>query len=126
MIVLILALLCSIILFNTQIKWYVKASAAAYYAVLTYFFTTGSNEIERKYHHNGPIEVFWDKNSDYVDMYFGFFALPFLVLLIYSYYLWLKQCKTKLRKLPVVLSIIPVGLLYIWLTIMFSMLGYQP
>ncbi|MFC0190115.1 hypothetical protein ACFFJY_17600 [Fictibacillus aquaticus] len=126
MIALIFAIVCSIILFNPHIKWWIKTGAGVYYAVLTYFFNTGRQEIEDKYHYKGPIEVYWDKNSDYVDAYYGFFTIPFMVLLIYSYYLWLKHCKTKTQKFWIVLSIIPVGLLFLWLSILLGMLGYRP
>ena len=72
------------------------------------------------------LENYWNLQTDFVDNFQGFFHFPILILLFFSYYLWIKNGKNKIQKILISLSIIPIGLIYLWLTIMIGMLGYQP
>ena len=108
-------------------------------ALLLYLFSKGYKKInddydlyrsKNEYNPHEPAEVkalenYWNLQTDFVDNFQAFFHFPILILLVFSYYQWIKSGK-KTQKILISLSVIPIGLIYLWLTIMIGMLGYQP
>jgi len=118
-------ILGAMILFNRHIQWWIKGSAIIYYAMLTYFFNDGREKIEEQYK-NDPIEMLWDKNSQYVGEFVPFFTMPLLVLLLWGYYLWFVHAESRKNRIYIGISIIPASIAYLLLTLFIVMFGYQP
>ena len=132
--------LAALLIFNKHIKWWVKSLIALYYGIVTYTFSNGYKKInddydlyrsKNEYNSHDPVEVkalenYWNLQTDFVDNFQGFFHFPVLILLVFSYYQWIKNGKNKTQKTLISLSVIPIGLIYLWLTLMIGMLGYQP
>ena len=131
--------LAALLIFNKHIKWWVKSLIALYYGIVIYIFSNSYKKInddyifisKNEYNPHEPAEVealenYWNLQTDFVDNFQGFFHFPILILLVVSYYQWIKNGKNKTQKTLISLSIIPIGLIYLWLTIMIGMLGYQP
>ncbi|MDX8366762.1 hypothetical protein [Cytobacillus sp. IB215665] len=124
-IIFIVLLLTAVLIINHHIKFWVRGLFGIYYAGLIYIFSRGYNELTSD-KASYSLEVFWDLRSAYVDNYVIFFALPLLGLIIYSYYLWFINGKNKKQKVLIAISVVPVGLFYLYSVVMFGMLGYQP
>jgi hypothetical protein len=136
----VLILFVSVLLMNKHIRWWIKLLYGVYYIPLIYFFSRGYDKIAKdreEYVSQNPysytdasdvqeLEAFWDLRSDYVDQYHFFFHFPLLVLIIYSYYQWIKHASSKRMRYFIIASILPVFVVYLWLTLMVAMLGYQP
>ncbi|MEI5906968.1 hypothetical protein WAK64_07850 [Bacillus spongiae] len=132
--------LAALLIFIKHIKWWIKLFVALYYGILIYFFSKGYKKIQddyelyrskNEYNPNDPADVkalenYWDPLADYAGNFEVFFHLPVLILLTFSYYKWIKNGKNKTQRILIVLSLIPVSLIYLWIAILIGMLGYQP
>lgn len=95
-------------------------------AALSFRFKNGLEKVENTYKAVPPIEEFWDKNSAFVAQYMPFFAVPALVLLIYSHYAFVVNAKSRNEKLFFGLSFLITGSGWIIFTLLISMYGYRP
>lgn len=95
-------------------------------AALSFRFKNGLEKVENTYKAVLPIEEFWDKNSAFVAQYMPFFAVPALVLLIYSHYAFVVNAKSRNEKLFFGLSFLITGSGWIIFTLLISMYGYRP
>ncbi|MGM0714888.1 hypothetical protein [Brevibacillus parabrevis] len=103
-----------------------KLAVIVYYAVLSYVFIARKEEIYQEYHVLPVPKQFWDTNSEWVGFMTGFFFVPFLLLLVYNYFLWFMAVSGTKKKLLVALSLIPAAVVYMCLLFIFSMYGYRP
>lgn len=109
-----------------HIKWSIKASAIIYYVVLFVTFHRGLINVEQQYKGSLPMKGFWDKNSDFVDGFVPFFALPLLALLIYAHYSWFVNADNRNDKMAAALTFFVTGAFWFVFTFFISMHGYQP
>lgn len=130
----------AIILLNKYLNWWIRVLFAAYYAVVIYLFVKGYKQIHNDYelYHskndydpNDPADVealenFWNVQSEFVDSFLGWLHIPLLVLLLSAFITWVMNGKGKTQKILIILSGIPIGIVYLWLVLMTGMLGYQP
>lgn len=108
------------------IKLWQKGVIICYYLTLSYIFITRKEEIYRQYHTLPVPEQFWDTNTDWVVSLTGFFFIPFLLILLFIYYRWFTRTRGAVKKVWIALSLIPAGVVFFCLMIIYSMYGYRP
>ncbi|RDI37242.1 hypothetical protein [Falsibacillus pallidus] len=123
-----LALILIVIILNRYLYIWAKAVIVAYYAVVSYVFITVKNKIDTQYENVLPVpDAYWDKNSGWVDKIADFLFWPLLGILLFIYYKWFTSVYSKRAKILVLLSLIPVGAIFLFLTFMFVFAyGYRP
>ncbi|WP_433747551.1 hypothetical protein [Falsibacillus pallidus] len=123
-----LALILIVIILNRYLYIWVKAVIVAYYAVVSYVFITVKNKIDHHYEDIRPVPTaYWDKNSGWVDKITGFLFWPLLGILLFIYFKWFMSVQSRKEKLLVLLSLIPVGAIFLFLTFIFNFAyGYRP
>lgn len=107
-------------------KLWLKMSITIYYIVLSFMFILKKEEIYRQFHTIPVTDTFWKANSDWVASVTGFYFLPFLLVLLFNYYQWFTQTSGTAKKVWIFLSLIPSGVVFFCLLIIFSMYGYRP
>ncbi|MDF2681511.1 MAG: hypothetical protein K0R47_2701 [Brevibacillus sp.] len=105
---------------------WLKMIITIYYIVLSFVFIMRKEEIYRQFHTIPVPNAFWDANSDWVASLIGFYFLPFLLILLFNYYRWFTQASGIAKKVGIVLSLIPSGVVFFCLLVIFSMYGYRP
>ncbi|MED4584406.1 hypothetical protein [Brevibacillus choshinensis] len=107
-------------------RLWLKMIITIYYLVLSFVFIMRKEEIYRQFHTIPVPNTFWDANSDWVSSLIGFYFLPFLLILLFTYYRWFAQTSGTAKKVGIVLSLIPSGVVFFCLLVIFSMYGYRP
>lgn len=105
---------------------WLKMIITIYYIVLSFVFIMRKEEIYRQFHKIPVPNTFWEANSDWVASLIGFYFLPFLLILLFNYYQWFTQTSGTAKKVGIVLSLIPSGVVFFCLLVIFSMYGYRP
>ncbi|WP_337018229.1 hypothetical protein [Oceanobacillus massiliensis] len=128
------------LILNRYLRWWAKSAFVVFYTIVIYYFQKGYTKLnndyeayrsENGYNHNDAADVamqenFWDMQTEHVAAYQGFLLIPALSLLIYSYYKWLQKAPSRTRRILIGTSIIPVSILYLFISLQVAMLGYQP
>ncbi|MGG0791448.1 hypothetical protein ABE132_22675 [Peribacillus simplex] len=123
-----LAIIFLIVIFNRFLFWWLKATIVTYYSVISYIFIKTKNKIDRQYEHILPVpDVYWDKNSGWVDTMVGYYFWPLAVILLFIYYKWYRSLQSKTAKGLVVVSLIPSTAIFLYITFLFGFgYGYRP
>ncbi|MFJ8264283.1 hypothetical protein ACIQ4I_20465 [Rummeliibacillus sp. NPDC094406] len=123
-----LAIIFIVVIFNKVLFSWFKATIIVYYSIISYVFITIKNKIDRQYENITPVpDVYWDKNSGWVDSMAGYFFWPLLIILLFIYYKWFIRVQSKTAKLLVLLSLIPTATIFLFFAFMFVFAyGYRP
>ncbi|UOQ93116.1 hypothetical protein MUO14_22440 [Halobacillus shinanisalinarum] len=138
--VIFLFLLIPVLLLSFYVKIWIRLIVAAYYCCVFFMFSRGYNQLMSKRNayveNNGynpdkqedirALKQFWDEKTAFIDNYLGLVILPLLVFIVYSYYKWFVHLEERKHKVLLLLSAIPVGIIFFIYLLFFSMLGYQP
>lgn len=108
------------------IRLWVKTVIVGYYLVLSFIFITRKEEIYEQYHTLPVPEKFWDLNSEWVETLIGYYFLPFLLIVLYIYCRWFVRTKETVKRVFILLSLIPAGIVFFCLLMIFGMYGYRP
>ena len=122
----ILGIIFMITLITSGFRLWMKAVVICYYLVLSYIFISRKEEIYRNYHALPVPEQYWDSNYEWVWFMLGFYFVPFLFILLINYYQWFKKAEGIKRKFWIALTILPAGVVYFCMVIIFGMYGYRP
>ncbi|GIO05800.1 hypothetical protein J31TS6_18280 [Brevibacillus reuszeri] len=122
----ILGIIFMITLITSGFRLWMKAVVICYYLVLSYIFISRKEEIYQAYHTLPVPEQYWDTNYEWVWFMLGFYFVPFLFILLINYYQWFKKAEGIKRKFWVALTIMPAGIVYFCMVIIFGMYGYRP
>jgi len=122
----ILGIIFMITLITSGFRLWMKAVVICYYLVLSYIFISCKEEIYRNYHALPVPEQYWDTNYEWVWFMLGFYFVPFLFILLINYYQWFKKAEGIKRKFWIALTILPAGVVYFCMVIIFGMYGYRP
>jgi len=122
----ILGIIFMITLITSGFRLWMKAVVICYYLVLSYIFISRKEEIYRNYHALPVPEQYWDTNYEWVWFMLGFYFVPFLFILLINYYQWFKKAEGIKRKFWIALTILPAGVVYFCMVIIFGMYGYRP
>ena len=122
----ILGIIFMITLITSGFRLWMKAVVICYYLVLSYIFISRKEEIYQAYHTLPVPEQYWDTNYEWVWFMLGFYFVPFLMILLINYYQWFKKAEGIKRKFWVALTIMPAGIVYFCMVIIFGMYGYRP
>ncbi|QOS89444.1 MULTISPECIES: hypothetical protein [Bacillales] len=123
-----LAIIFLIVMANRFLFWWIKATIVAYYSVISYIFIKTKNKIDRQYENILPVpDIYWDKNSGWVDTMAGYYFWPLAVILLFIYYKWYRSVQSKTAKGLVVVSFIPSAAIFLFITFLFGFgYGYRP
>ncbi|RXT07066.1 hypothetical protein [Ammoniphilus sp. CFH 90114] len=78
-----------VVVFNRYLFWWVKGIIVAYYSMVSYIFITVKNRIDNEFENIRPVpEIYWDKNSGWVDTITNYIFFPFIGILIFIYFKW--------------------------------------
>ncbi|PKH11187.1 MULTISPECIES: hypothetical protein [Planomicrobium] len=123
-----IALILLIVFTSRYFKWWMKGIITIYYIAFAYIFITGRNEIDKIYEGILPVpEAYWDENSEWVYNMSHFLYVPLFVILVYIYIRWIMRVDTAWAKVLIVLTIIPVTLLFLFSHFFFNFgYGYRP
>ena len=123
-----LAIIFLIVMTNRFLFWWIKATIVAYYSVISYIFIKTKNKIDRQYENILPVpDMYWDKNSGWVDTMAGYYFWPLAVILLFIYYKWYRSVQSKTAKGLVVVSFIPSTAIFLFITFLFGFgYGYRP
>ena len=122
----ILGIIFMITLITSGFRLWMKAVVICYYLVLSYIFISRKEEIYQNYHTLPVPEQYWDTNYEWVWFMLGFYFVPFLLILLINYYQWFKKAEGIKRKFWVALTVMPAGIVYFCMVIIFGMYGYRP
>ncbi|GED71643.1 hypothetical protein BRE01_53450 [Brevibacillus reuszeri] len=122
----VLGIIFMITLITSGVKLWQKAVVICYYLVLSYIFISRKEEIYRDYHELPVPDQYWDTNSEWVWFMLGFYFVPFLMILLINYYQWFKKAEGIKRKFWIALTVLPAGVVYLCMVIIFGMYGYRP
>ncbi|WP_054943266.1 hypothetical protein [Paenibacillus ihuae] len=123
-----LAIIFLVIVFNKFLLWWIKATLVAYYSVISYFFITIRNKIDRDYENLLPVpDAYWAKNSSWFNTMQSLLFFPMLIILLFVYYKWFTGVRSKQAEFWVILSCIPTVITILFFAFMFSFsYGYRP
>ncbi|SEN55363.1 hypothetical protein SAMN05192533_11516 [Mesobacillus persicus] len=123
-----LAIILIIVLFNKYLFWWVKGIIVAYYLVVSYYFITVKNRIDKEYEDILPVpDAYWDKNTGWVDTITNYLFLPLIAIVIFIYFKWFTKAQTKVARILILVSIIPATILLVFFSFLFSFgYGYRP
>ncbi|GAB6258138.1 MULTISPECIES: hypothetical protein [Peribacillus] len=94
-----LAIIFLIVISNRHLFWWIKATIAAYYFVISYIFITTKNKIDKQYENILPVpDAYWDKNSGWVNTMVGYYFWPLAVILLFIYYKWYRSVQSRIAK----------------------------
>lgn len=103
-----------------------KAVITLYYCAFSYVFITQLKEIRRQFYALPVPTAYWDAKSQWVSISMGFYFLPFLLILLFNYYRWLRQTRGTAKKVGVAFTMVPAGIVFFGLMVIFGMYGYRP
>ncbi|AIQ30392.1 hypothetical protein P40081_21180 [Paenibacillus sp. FSL P4-0081] len=124
---LFLAIIFLVIVFNKFLIWWIKATLAAYYSVISYFFIITRNKIDRDYKNIHPVpDAYWDINTYWFNIFQSLYFFPTVIILLFIYYKWFTGVRSEQAKFWVVLSLIPVAIIILFFAFIFSFsYGYR-
>ncbi|WP_404321508.1 hypothetical protein LG298_13685 [Cytobacillus firmus] len=105
-----------------------KSVIVAYYIVVSYYFITVKNRIDKEFEGISPVpDAYWDQNSGWVDTIANYLFLPLAAILIIIYFKWFTKTKSKKAKILILISLIPSSFLFMFFLFLFSFAyGYRP
>jgi hypothetical protein len=123
-----LMLIFIIVVFSKYIVWWVKGVIVAYYSVVSYYFITVKNRIDKEFEGISPVpDTYWDQNSGWVDTITNYLFLPLAAILVFIYVKWFTKTQSRKAKILILISLIPSALLFMFFLILFSFAyGYRP
>ena len=125
--IILMFILCFVAFNKYLFRWW-KRLIVAYYLVVSYFFISVKNRIDKEFEGILPVpDAYWDKNSRWVDTITYYLFLPLIGIIIYIYFKWFTKAQTKMDKVYILLSLIPTVILFIVFSFLFNFgYGYRP
>lgn len=123
-----LAIVFLVTVFIKSLLWWIKATIVTYYSIISYFFITTRDQMDRDYKNILPVpDTYWDKNSSWVNTMQSLFFFPTVIILLFIYYKWFTGARSKQAKFWVILSCVPAAIVFLCFAFMFSFsYGYRP
>lgn len=124
---LMLAFILVPVVFLRIFNKYAKIIIAAYYIILSIIFITGREAISDKYKATPVPDIYWDKNSKWVEDLSYFFFIPAAALVTYIFYKWFYYGKGIWSRVLSISTFLIVLALFLYFVFMFGFgLGYRP
>ncbi|MGM7703395.1 hypothetical protein ACSVDE_16815 [Pseudalkalibacillus sp. Hm43] len=123
LLVLILVPVLALKIFNI----YAKGIISAYYIILSVVFIWGREAIKDQYHTTPVPDIYWDKNTEWVEQLSYFYFIPTAALVTYIFYKWFYYGKGFWSRLLSIITLLIVLVLFLYFAMIFGLgFGYRP
>lgn len=117
-----------IVMATPYFSFWGKSLVVIYYGILSFLFIGMTHHINEKYSGIIPVpDAYWDENSQWAWTASNLVLLPFIGILLYSYYHWFVNAHTISAKIMIALSMLPAAALVFFFYFIFNFgYGYRP